>query len=295
MLKDHKHKKDNSDLKDLSSELFTRTNIAWERSRVEIWKDLSVRLQEEGPTQTIVRRFLPGKQWLAFAASFALLLAVAGFMRFHAVEVTTPSGEHASVQLPDGSRLELNAQTSICYYPYWWRISRRIKLEGEAWFDVEDGNRFRVISTRATTEVLGTSFNVFARDMGYRVACHTGKVKVTSRVARDQVVLTPSEQAQLNHSGSFEVSTLKEQESAPGWTNNLLMFASTPLRLVFDEIERQYGIVIATPREMNLFYSGNFALDPSVENVLTLLCRPFDLTYEQTSGKNYIISSASMD
>ena len=77
--------------------------------------------------------------------------------------------------------------------------------------------------------------------------------------------------------------------------SNLILFSSTPLRLVFDEIERQYGIIIETPTEMQQLYSGNFSVNEPLEDVLYLLCRPFDLEYEKLTGKTYRIKPAPME
>ena len=179
------------------------------------------------------------------------------------------------------------------YHPYWWFISRQVELEGEAFFHVEKGNKFRVISAHATTEVLGTTFNVFARDRDYIVTCHTGSVRVSETITGSAVILSPNERSTMEPSGGFTVTQLDNSLNSPGWTDNLVMFASTPLRLVFEEIERQFGIVIETPVEMQQVYSGNFSLDQPVENILSLLCLPFDLEYERQTGKKYLVYPAT--
>jgi ferric-dicitrate binding protein FerR (iron transport regulator) len=101
--------------------------------------------------------------------------------------------------------------------------------------------------------------------------------------------------AKLEESGGFSVSSLENQGKNPGWTENLIMFSSAPLSLVFEEIERQYGIVIETPEVMQQMYSGNFSLDQSVENILSLLCLPFDLEYERQNGNTYLVYPSSVD
>ena len=185
--------------------------------------------------------------------------------------------------------MELNAYTQLNYHPYWWFISRKVELEGEAFFLVEKGKKFRVVSSSATTEVLGTTFNIYARGEDYMVTCHTGRVKVTGAATKESVILSPEEKSVLNRSGGFTVSRIDNQTPEPGWTDNLIMFGSTPLRLVFDEIERQFGIVIETPESMQQVYSGNFSLDQPVENILSLLCLPFDLEYERQAGNRYLV------
>ena len=285
--KRHRDKKNDPD--GLSDLTLSHAKIPWEKSKAEVWKDLEVRLATQDRSPVPIQRLLPAKQWLAMAASLLLLLSVSGFMRFYTVKTFCPEGVHTSLQLPDGSDVELNASTHLAYHPYWWFISREVKLEGEAFFHVEKGGRFKVVSSNATTEVLGTTFNVFARGKDYIVTCHTGSVRLSETITGSTVTLSPNERGFMEPSGRFRVTQLESALSSPGWTDNLIMFSSAPLRLVFEEIERQFGIVIEKPEVMQQVYSGNFSLDQSVENILTLLCMPFDLEYERQTGNTYLV------
>jgi len=295
MKKAQEHTESNTDLKDLSPAFFSRTKIAWGTSKDEIWEELSAHLEEDTSLNSKSRFILPNRQWIALAASVAILLAVGGFMRIYTEKTVCAAGEHRSIQLPDGSIVELNASTIISYHPYWWRFSRRLDLEGEAFFNVKEGKQFHVVSTRATTEVLGTTFNVYARNNRYSVSCQSGQVRITSSLTHEMITLSPNERAELNQSGAFNISGFEEVHSTPGWINSHLLFAAEPLRLGFDEIERQYGIIIETPEDMHYLFSGNFSIDGSVENVISLICRPFDLVYEQKSSTKYLIHPPQTD
>ena len=285
--KRHRDKKNDPD--GLSDLTLSNAKIPWEKSKEEVWNNLEERLATQDPSPVPIQRLLPAKQWLAMAASLLLLLSVSGFMRFYTVKTFCPQGVHTSLQLPDGSDVELNASTHLSYHPYWWFISREVKLEGEAFFHVEKGKKFKVLSSKATTEVLGTTFNVFARDEDYIVTCHTGSVRLSETITGSAVILSPNERGQMEPSGGFSVTQVESGRTSPGWTANLIMFSSAPLRLVFEEIERQFGIVIETPEVMQQVYSGNFSLNQSVENILSLLCLPFDLEYERQTGTKYLV------
>ena len=267
-------------------------SIAWEKSKEEIWADLSGKIAKDGAGTKTHDLKLPGRQWLALAASLTLLLAVTGFMRFFTVETHSPVDELSTVVLPDGSVVELNSNSTLSYHPHWWRLARSVRLEGEAWFEVKKGSRFRVESSLARTEVLGTSFNVFARGDSYRVFCHSGRVQVSSLQTKDRAVLDPGSKAVLSGAGTLAVSPMIYRGDTPAWLNPMIMFTSTPLGLVFDEIERQYGIEIDNSGVPEHIYSGNFSVDTPLENVLSLLCRPFNLSYELATGKKYIIVPA---
>ena len=289
MNQENRHRDLKKDPDGLPDQIFSNAKIPWEKSKAEVWNDLEEKITKEDRTNVNVRHLHPNRQWLALAASLVLLLSVSGFMKFYTVRTFCPEGVHTSQQLPDGSTVELNASTHLSYHPYWWFISREVKLEGEAFFQVEKGKKFKVQSSLATTEVLGTSFNVFARGEDYAVTCHTGSVKLSESKTGSAVILSPNERGQMEPSGGFSVTKLEGALSSPGWTDNLIMFSSAPLRLVFEEIERQFGIVIETPDGMQQVYSGNFSLDQTVENILSLLCLPFDLEYERQTGNKYLV------
>jgi ferric-dicitrate binding protein FerR (iron transport regulator) len=270
-------------------------SITWEKSKEEIWAGLSEKIAEQGPGHKSQALKLQGRKWPSLAASVTLLLALTGFMRFHTVKTQSPADEISSVVLPDGSIVELNSSSTLSYHPHWWRLARSVRLEGEAWFEVEKGSRFRVESSLALTEVLGTSFNVFARGDSYRVSCHSGRVQVSSRQTKDSAILDPGSKAVLDDAGTLAVSPMKYKGDTPAWLNPMIIFTSTPLHLVFEEIERQYGIEIEYSGVPEHIYSGNFAVDTPLENVLSLLCRPFNLSYELSTGKKYIIVPAPAD
>ncbi len=293
MKQENRHKNKKNDPAELSGLFLSHSRISWEKSKGEVWNDLEDLMAKEDQSPVRVRHLHPNRQWLALAASLVLLLSVSSFMRFYTVKTYSPQGVHASLQLPDGSGVELNASTHLSYHPYWWFVSREVKLDGEAYFKVEKGRTFRVVSGKASTEVLGTTFNVYARGEDYIVTCHSGSVRVSEDLTGSTVTLSPRERSILNASGGFSVSRLENAPDSPGWTGNMLMFASTPLRLVFEEIERQFGIVIEIPAEMPQVYSGNFSIDQSVENILSLLCLPFDLEYELQTGNKYLVYPSS--
>jgi len=289
MNQDKKYSNKKNDPNGLPDQIFSNGNIPWEKSKAEVWNDLEEQMERGNRSTVPVRRLLPAKQWLAVAASLLLILSVSGFMRFYSVKAFCPQEEHTSLNLPDGSTVELNAETHLSYHPYWWFISREVKLEGEAYFNVEKGKKFKVISSHASTEVLGTTFNVFARDKDYIVTCHTGSVRLSESITGTDVVLSPNERGQREPTGGFSVTQVENALTSPGWSANMIMFSSAPLRLVFEEIERQFGIVIETPEVMQQVYSGNFSLDQPVENILSLLCLPFDLEYERQTGNKYLV------
>jgi ferric-dicitrate binding protein FerR (iron transport regulator) len=185
--------------------------------------------------------------------------------------------------------VKLNADSKITYHPYWWNFSREIRFEGEGFFEVKKGKKFRVISNSGTTEVLGTSFNIYSREKEYKVTCITGQVKVTS-FAMSEVVLSPDYSAQVSTTGEIIMTKEADASDTHAWIGNMFRFTSKPLGHVIQEIARQYNVRITLKSPVDLTYTGFFSKNRPLEETLTLVCTPFGLNFAKISEKEYVIS-----
>jgi len=176
----------------------------------------------------------------------------------------------------------------MAFKPLWWWYSRKLNFEGEGFFEVEKGKKFEVVSNVGRTEVLGTSFNIYSRDREYKVNCITGKVKVTS-FTLDEVVLSPEYQAKVDSEGNIEVWKEFKAGLSHSWVSNMFNFTARPLVQVLNEIGRQYNVTVTSKAGLEYSYTGYFSKVRSVEEVLTLVCKPFGLTFVRISEKEYEI------
>ncbi|MGQ8336476.1 FecR family protein [Sunxiuqinia sp. A32] len=261
------------------------TQIGWKENKSAIWEEMESRMETSKPA-TVIFFFRPAFRY-AVAALFILLVGITGLLRFYSHSVETLSGQHLTVSLPDGSQVQLNAESTLKYYPLWWSIERKLSFSGEAFFEVEKGNRFVVNSFQGQTKVLGTSFNIYSRENDYRVNCLTGKVQV--KASNAIVILMPNDQAELNDAGSFYVRHEVKPESTISWIDNEFFFTSVPFPEVVKEIERQYGVKIQVPPTMNRNYTGNFSREEPIEDVLGLLSRSFGAKFVQKQQGEYQI------
>ena len=259
-------------------ELNSKVTVKWESSAEDIWAKMESQLTEQKRPTKVIALNRSAWQW-AVAAVFVLLLGTTAFMRFYTESAIVPAGEHQLVELPDQSKVQLNAGSEIAWHPYWWQISREVELAGEAYFEVQKGSRFVVTSENGNTAVLGTSFNIFARDDAYRVTCLTGKVQVSTVDEKNQVALLPNEKAELSETGLTK-STVEAEESI-AWTGNRFVFTARSVQEVFDEIERQYNVTLDVDAGINFSYSGNFEKQSDVRQVLGYVCRPFSLKFTE--------------
>ena len=273
-------------LNDQEKKLFGQGKINWEKSPDEVWNVLEQKISTQ-PKGEVVSMRAKVLQWSA-AAVLILLVGMLGLVSSYTKTVTCLPGEHKLAALPDGSTVELNAGSELSYYPLRWKFERKLKFEGEAYFNVKKGKKFKVISENGTTQVLGTSFNIYTRDDEYRVTCLTGKVEVRSG-EEERVQLLPNNHAELEE-GKLVVKKMFEAEKATGWKNGQFFFAGRPLKEVIDEIERQYAVTIKLdPGLDSRNFGSNFSKKHSVEDVLKIVCKPMNLKFVKQSENVYLI------
>lgn len=266
-------------------------DLSYEKSEDEVWHELES-LMEQTEAGSLPPKRTMAASWYRVAVAAVLVLALgAGLvMRLYTKTVHSQAGQHITAVLPDGSSVELNAGSVIKYKPLWWQFERRLSFEGEAFFKVSDGKEFEVVSSIGRTMVLGTSFNIYARKGEYKVTCYTGKVRVVSAGTGHSLDIVPNEKATINRDGTMRLSKVSNTRSEAPWVNNMFLFTRTPMSLVFEEIERQYGVTIRQDEAIDhLLYTGNFTRDTSVEEVLKMVCRPYDLKFNKIDGI-YVIS-----
>jgi len=266
---------------------FPEIELQYAVSKEEVWAGLSRQMEE--PQQEARSVSLNPFYRIAFAASLIMLLGLTGFLRFYTKTVYTSAGQHLTLSLPDSSVIELNAQSVIKFHPYWFSFTRTVTLDGEAFFKVVHGNRFKVKSLQGETTVLGTSFNIFSRDNEYSVTCFTGKVRVVSAGKSERVLLNPNEQAYLNKEGFLRFVQEVNVQTVKSWRDNMFVFTGSPIVSVLQEIERQYDIKIHFKADPGLTYTGNFSKSLSEKEVLDLVCTSLGLTFEARSGNEFLI------
>ncbi len=267
--------------------LFSGASIDWGESKEMIWDEKFEKIYQQPETKII--RFNQRIIVLAAAASIILLVGFGSLGWFYSNTIECSVGNHLTASLPDGSSVEMNAESTLKFHPYRWYFQRNLQFEGEGFFSVQKGKKFTVNSQMGETAVLGTTFNIFSRNDTYRVFCQTGRVNVKSSDG-ESVILTPNQQAVIK-SGKL----LKEEhdilpENVISWRNNQFLFTSAPFNEVIKEIERQYNITISTEKTLTGTISVSFQKEPDVENILSMVCKPLGYKYVKKSDKNYVIT-----
>jgi len=215
--------------------------------------------------------------WKIAASVVILLTASFATYRLSEVTVQVERGVSETVQLPDGSQVQLNADSRLNYNTLTWIASRSVSLEGEAFFDVQKGEKFTVNSNLGSTQVMGTSFNIFARDDQYIVKCFSGKVGVSAKI-NEVIKLSPGKGVRIL-SGQPVSAFDFDKDGSNDWRKGKYYFDNARLKEVLATLSRQYNVEVNYPfKYEKLRYTGYFD-NSDLEKALKLICKPVGLTF----------------
>lgn len=238
----------------------------------------TAKLRQTHKTEVIKMRSKSRLNWLvglSAAASFLIGLFVLMQPEKQVGITTTASAEVKTVSLPDGSKVSLNAKSSLTYEVDGWVDDRKIKLKGEAFFEVQKGEKFEVSTPNGNVEVLGTSFNVFARANILYVECVTGKVRVSSMDKNTVEILTPGENIQLT-GGVIAKPTFEDRSD---WRSNKLSYKAASLVQIIEDIEHKFDLKITIDKQVQATnFTGEVLMD-DVSSSLQSFAWPMRLKY----------------
>ena len=234
------------------------------------------RLQKEKRTIKLIPNWA-----VAIAASVVIAFGLFYFLTAES-HYNTGFGKQLAVTLPDHSQVQLNSNSDLDFKSLNWKNNREIKLEGEAFFDVEKGQTFKVFTEEGVVEVLGTEFNVISRANYFEVRCQEGKVKVSSKDANDEVVLLPGNGVRIVNN---KLEKWDYNISEPNWLIGESTFQNTPLSQVIISLENQFGITFDVSNiNLSERFTGGFThknLNLALKTVMT----PMDISYSVDDNK----------
>lgn len=184
-----------------------------------------------------------------------------------------PRGGQYQLTLPDGSKVWLNAASSIRYPVTFTGNERRVELTGEAYFEVAKDARkpFHVITPTQDVEVLGTHFNVnaYANEPAVKTTLLEGSVKVK---AENSVVLKPGEQAELSGTNSLlTIDHSPDLEQTMAWKNGFILFNKTDIKSIMRQVERWYNVDVVFEGDIpQRTFTGGIARSARLSELLRL-------------------------
>lgn len=256
------------------------------------------------------RRVLPVAWYYAAASVVALLSFGAAYLyRAELLELVDPvemisyetgPGQQLSVRLPDGSKVWLNAASTLSFPDKFRGQTRDLQLNGEAFFEVQHDRHkpFFVHTPGFYTRVLGTTFNIKAYPGDERnaicVTVATGKVAIgeedSLRGRQELARLVP------NHRGRYDrlAKTFYQDTIAAGqvtaWREGKLVFRQASLHEMVTTLERWYGIsmVVHTQGTAACSFTADYYAGIGLRDILEALRITGKIDYEIGNGKAVI-------
>ncbi len=205
--------------------------------------------------------------------------------------ISTGANQRMNFSLPDGSKINLNTNSTIEYPAAFGKKDREVKLHGEAFFSVarDVKHPFVITTGNAKVTVLGTKFDVCSSGERTRVSVKEGKVKLADegngfksvRLSSGQVGIIIKNEAPVTENAGFNY--------LPGWINGRLTFNRTRMSAVLSELERFYNIKIKHYDQdiSSLTLTGTFT-SSDADSVLTMICLAEDLKFKKQND-GYVI------
>ncbi len=188
----------------------------------------------------------------------------------------TPRGGQYQLRLPDGTGVWLNAASSIIFPPAFTGKERRVKITGEAYFEVakNDAMPFIVnVNKKAEIKVLGTHFNINAYDDEaiIKTTLLEGSVQVSSSLSPSlPQSLIPGQRAIIDTQGKLSV-TKADTTKTLAWKHGLFKFDSEDIGSIMKKIARWYDVeIVYEGGKPDIRLSGIISRNVNASNVLKM-------------------------
>lgn len=256
------------------------------------------------PVKSIRHPRLASFRKYAAGIAAAFLIGFAGSYVFYAhrlngwsnqrTVIEAPAGQHIRISLNDGSVVDLNSGSRIVYPSVFIGKERRVKLFGEARFDVShhETQPFVVETFAYDIRVLGTDFNVIADESKHEfsTALFRGSVSVHNLLNGEQVVMKPNTVVHLEN-GHLELDELQGRDEYL-WTEGIISFRNDSFDKIVEKLRKYYNVEIEIQRATlpKVSYSRlKIRISEGIEHALHVLQLASDFTYDYDNDGDKII------
>lgn len=210
--------------------------------------------------------------------------------------ISTPRGGQYQVTLSDGTKVWLNAASSIRFPVFFAGNERRVEITGEAYFEVAKNisKPFKVKTTASEIEVLGTHFNInaYEDEAAVKTTLLEGMVKVSvpgTGGKNTSRFLQPGQQSGISKEGTISVLNNADTEEALAWKNGRFQFKSADIKSILRQISRWYDVDVVYKGNVNLHFTGQLKRDEYVSKVFEKLALT-GVVHFKIEGKKIIVS-----
>jgi transmembrane sensor len=237
--------------------------------KIILTRGLNGRLAQQGNTLVQVN----SNKSIIYTAS-AANTSLAAQMQFNTLSTVRGEQSPYPLVLADGTKVWLNAESSITFPTSFSGKERVVKITGEAYFEVVHDalHPFKVTVRDQTIEDLGTQFNINAYlDEPYmKTTLINGKVKITE--GSQVTLLKPGFQAVVSPSGSSSTVQAADLDQVMAWKNGNFEFEGTPLKDIMRQISRWYDVDISYKGTIeDAEFGGSISRSKNINEILSVL------------------------
>lgn len=248
-------------------------------------------------------RLMPTLRWAARIAA-AVIIAVSGYyMTTNYIynkdaqpqTITVPAGQRAQITLADGTRVWLNAQSTLTYASDFGRNDRNVELDGEAYFEVAKNKKlpFYVHTEMHKVRVVGTSFNVCAYkgSKEFETTLVEGIVDIYPSCNNQVITRLQKDEFFANYDGRCKKTILPSYEYLR-WKEGLYCFDDVPFSGILDKLEKYYNVKITVTSPRLLTHeglTGKFREQDGIEHILRAISKEHPFKFRINENKDSII------
>ncbi len=213
---------------------------------------------------------------ISAAAVLILLITLNHLLSPSMFTVETAIGESQKIVLPDGSVAWLEAHSKLSYNKRNWKTNREIKLNGTAYFEVNKGQKFKVVTPNGNVSVLGTKFEVKSISDLFKIVCFEGKVSVHT-FQKDFILFAGQSVQKYDH----QVQKQLIRYERPDVQSEIIRFTQIPMSYVLQELENQYNIKFYNKGvDTKVLFTGSLPRN-NLKLSLDLLSKAMNIKYKQ--------------
>lgn len=227
--------------------------------------------------------------WLVIgtvAASLILLLGITNYISYQQgykhlnsqyVEMVNPLGMQSSITLSDGTKVILNAGTTLTYPTAFTGKNREVSVNGEAYFHVVHINEkpFIVKAENINVRVLGTKFNVkaYEEEKDIEITLENGSIEVGMNSQDKYIKVDPGQQVLFNKLKQKFSKKQVKLDYYISWKDGMFHFNSMTFNDIARQLERRFNvhIDIASEQLKQIVYTGDFIRQENLEQILRVM------------------------
>lgn len=209
-------------------------------------------------------------------------------------QIETPNGGDYQVNLPDGTKVWLNAASSLRFPTQFTNKERKVELTGEAYFEVASNKNlpFRVATDQQVVEVLGTHFNInsYRDEPAVKTTLIEGSVKVVQLNSNKAAYLKPGQQAVLKPD-ALTIQNDADIAAIVAWKNEEFIFNQDDFRTQMRKIARWYDVeVVYDPSTPDNFNLGGFISRKKNLSVVLKLIESTGKVHFKIQGRRILVT-----